>query len=50
MVVRRRNVRRVLEGEEVVETKRLVIPAADAIIDQYYAVHDHGFIALWSGD
>lgn len=28
------------------ETKRLVIPAADAIIDQYYAVHDHGFIAL----
>jgi thymidylate synthase (FAD) len=35
-----------LEGEEVVETKRLVIPAADAIIDQYYAVHDHGFIAL----
>jgi thymidylate synthase (FAD) len=28
------------------ETKRLVIPAADAIIDQYYAVHDHGFVAL----
>lgn len=28
------------------ETKRLVIPAADAIIDQYYAVHDHGFVSL----
>jgi len=28
------------------ETKRLVVPAADAIIDQYYAVHDHGFVAL----
>jgi thymidylate synthase (FAD) len=46
MGVRRKNIRRSLEGEEVVETKRLVIPAADAIIDQYYAVHDHGFIAL----
>lgn len=28
------------------ETKRLVIPAADAILDQYYAVHDHGFVSL----
>src|SRR5271157_1609709 len=28
------------------ETKRLVIPAAEEILNKYFAVHDHGFVAL----